>query len=192
MVLILQLVNQLAISCVSIMLIFRSEVSLPFPRFLPPPLSGNIYWWWVISRSGHLWLLVTNTRWSVTRLCHVTWQFVTMTPPQHVTMLHPGSREVDTRDEQARSDALELLEEDATFVVTKQLMTTTFTITRWFRNLFSTMTLASLTPSFKHLENWKGGFELRVEAEWNCRLLLGNATSGCTVHSAPLFRVPSS
>ena len=97
----------------------------------------------------------------------------------------------NTRDQQGRSDALELLEEDATFVVTKQLMTTTFTITRWFRNLFSTMTLASLTPSFKHLENWKGGFELRAE-EWNCRLLCGNATSGCTVHSAPLFRVPSS
>ena len=56
-------------------------------------------------------------------------------------------------------------QEDATFVVTKQSMTTSFTITRWFRNLFSTMTLASLTLSFKHLENWKGGFEWRAEEE---------------------------
>ena len=52
LVLILQLVITSWQLVVFLMLIFRSRVPLPFPR-LPAPAShqsGNIYWWWVISR----------------------------------------------------------------------------------------------------------------------------------------------
>ena len=163
------------------MLIFGSITRLPAPA-----RRVGIFTWWVISPpgllvsgAGHLWLLVTNTQWSVTgQSDSVTWRLVTMTPPQNVTPApRPGTQDASQQPLWQHSWHTEWLHvttfvthrvtprEDATFVVTKQSMTTSFTITRWFRNLFSTMTLASLTLSFKHLENWKGGFEWRAEEE---------------------------